>query len=158
MDLVSEIKKVLEKQNFYDHLYLDTAKVWANASKCLRKKVGAVLVKDNNIISIGFNGTPQGFENECELPKEADSVEELGETKWYVLHAEENAICKLAATGSGGCEGATMYLTLSPCKNCAKLIYRAGIKRVVFIKAYSDQEGVEFLRKAGVEVAQRLDE
>ena len=116
---------------------------WASLSYCERKQVGAIMVKDRMIISDGYNGTPTGFENICETPQ--------GNTKWYVLHAEANAILKVARSTQNS-EGATLYQTLSPCKECSKLIYQSGIKRVVFTKKYKDQEGVDFLIKAGVEV------
>ena len=120
------------------------AREWANLSYCDRKQVGALIVKDKMIISDGYNGTPSGFENICET--------EQGNTKWYVLHAEANAILKVAKS-SQSTEGATLYQTLSPCKDCSKLIHQSGIKRVVFIKKYKDTEGVDFLIKAGVEVS-----
>ena len=120
------------------------AREWANLSYCDRKQVGALIVKDKMIISDGYNGTPSGFENICET--------EQGNTKWYVLHAEANAILKVAKS-TQSTEGATLYQTLSPCKDCSKLIHQSGIKRVVFIKKYKDPEGVDFLIKAGVEVS-----
>ncbi len=116
---------------------------WADLSYCERKQVGAIMVKNRMIISDGYNGTPSGFENVCENT--------LGNTKWYVLHAEANAILKVARSTQNS-EGATLYQTLSPCKECSKLIYQSGIKRVVFSNKYKDQEGVDFLTKAGVEV------
>jgi dCMP deaminase len=114
---------------------------WAQLSHCHRKKVGALSVKDRMIISDGYNGTPTGFENPCE--------DEENYTKWYVLHAEANAIMKVAAS-TQSCSGATLYITLSPCKECSKLIHQAGIKRVVYAQAYKDTSGLEFLDKAGV--------
>ncbi|TDL99770.1 MAG: CMP deaminase [Flavobacteriaceae bacterium] len=129
----------------HDIAYLKMAIEWGNLSYCQRKKVGALIVKDRTIISDGYNGTPSGFENVCE---DCD-----GKTKWYVLHAEANAILKLAASTQSAM-GATLYITLSPCGDCAKLIYQAGIKKVVFIEAYKDQKGVEMLQKAGIEVVQ----
>jgi dCMP deaminase len=131
------------KQLKYDTAYLQMAAQWASLSYCERKQVGAIMVKDRMIISDGYNGTPTGFENICETPQ--------GNTKWYVLHAEANAILKVARSTQNS-EGATLYQTLSPCKECSKLIYQSGIKRVVFTKKYKDQEGVDFLIKAGVEV------
>ena len=113
---------------------------WGTLSHCERKKVGAIIVKDGMIISDGFNGTPTGFDNHCE--------DEEGYTKWYVLHAEANAILKVAKS-TNSCEGATLYLTLSPCKECAKLIHQSGIKRLVYIKEYKDSSGLKFLKKAG---------
>ena len=118
---------------------------WGTLSHCDRKKVGAIIVKNGMIISDGFNGTPTGFDNHCE--------DEDGYTKWYVLHAEANAILKVAKS-TNSCEGATLYLTLSPCKECAKLIHQSGIKRLVFIKEYKDSSGLKFLKKAGVELNQ----
>ena len=118
---------------------------WGMLSHCERKKVGAIIVKNGMIISDGFNGTPTGFDNHCE--------DEEGYTKWYVLHAEANAILKVA-NSTNSCEGATLYLTLSPCKDCAKLIHQSGIKRLVYIKEYKDSSGLKFLKKAGVELTQ----
>lgn len=132
-----------EKLSKYDRAYLRIAREWGNLSYCQRKKVGAIIVKDRMIISDGYNGTPSGFENCCEDPE--------GLTKWYVLHAEANAILKVARS-TQSCEGATLYITLSPCKDCSKLIHQSGIKRVVYQQAYKDNSGVEFLEKAGVEV------
>ena len=114
---------------------------WAQLSHCDRKKVGALIVKDRMIISDGYNGTPTGFENACE--------DEAHYTKWYVLHAEANAIMKVASS-TQSCAGATLYITLSPCKECSKLIHQAGIKRVVYAKAYKDTSGLDFLQRAGV--------
>jgi dCMP deaminase len=121
------------------------AKRWGELSHCTRKKVGALIVKDRMIISDGYNGTPTGFENPCE--------DDENYTKWYVLHAEANAILKVASS-TQSCKGATLYLTLSPCRECSKLVYQAGIKRLVYDKAYKDTTGLEFLQKAGVEVVQ----
>jgi dCMP deaminase len=120
------------------------AREWAKLSYCQRKQVGAIIVKDRMIISDGYNGTPTGFENFCE--------DEEGYTKWYVLHAEANAILKVAAS-TQSCEGATLYITLSPCQNCSKLIHQAGIVRVVYSKAYKDSSGIKFLEQAGIETA-----
>lgn len=131
------------KQNKYDIAYLRMAREWGKLSYCERKQVGAIIVKDKMIISDGYNGTPTGFENICE--------DDQGYTKWYVLHAEANAILKVASS-TQSCKGATLYITLSPCKECSKLIHQAGIKRVVFINSYKDQSGVNFLEKAGVEI------
>ena len=116
---------------------------WGMLSHCERKKVGAIIVKNGMIISDGFNGTPTGFDNHCE--------DEEGYTKWYVLHAEANAILKVAKS-TNSCEGATLYLTLSPCKDCAKLIHQSGIKRLVYLNEYKDTTGLDFLRKANVEL------
>ena len=121
------------------------AKTWSELSHCNRKQVGAIIVKDGMIISDGYNGAPSGFDNCCE--------NEAGETHWYVLHAEANAILKVAKS-THNCTGATLYLTLSPCKDCSKLVLQAGIERVVFIHDYKDQSGIQFLREAGVEIVQ----
>ena len=131
------------KQLKYDKAYLRMAKEWGKLSYCNRKQVGAIIVKDKMIISDGYNGTPTGFENICE--------DDEGYTKWYVLHAEANAILKVAAS-TQSCKGATLYVTLSPCQGCSKLIHQAGIKRVVYSTQYKDLSGVEFLEKAGIEV------
>jgi dCMP deaminase len=130
-----------KKQLKYDKAYLRMAFEWAKLSYCQRKQVGSLIVKDRMIISDGYNGTPTGFENDCE--------DDLNTTKWYVLHAEANAILKVARS-TQSCEGATLYITLSPCKECSKLIYQSGIKRVVYAKEYKDTTGLEFLAKAGV--------
>lgn len=132
-----------EKQRRYDLAYLKMAKEWSKLSHCKRKQVGALIVKDKMIISDGYNGTPTGFENRCE--------DEEGKTKWHVLHAEANAILKVASS-TQGCRGATLYITLSPCKECSKLIHQSGIKRMVYSQAYKDNSGIEFLEKAQVEV------
>ena len=129
--------------NKYDVAYLKMALEWAKLSYCKRKQVGALIVKDRTIISDGYNGTPSGFENCCE--------DENNQTKWYVLHAEANAILKISRS-TQSCEGATLYLTLSPCKECSKLIFQSRIKRVVYIQDYSDNEGLAFLKDAGVEI------
>ena len=135
----------INKQTRYDKAYLRLAQTWAELSHCNRKKVGAIIVKDGMIISDGYNGTPAGFDNCCET--------ESGETQWFVLHAEANAILKVAKS-TNNCIDATLYLTLSPCKDCSKLVLQAGIKRVVFITDYKDTTGVDFLRSAGLEVIQ----
>ena len=129
------------KQKKYDVTYLKMAQEWGNLSYCERRKVGALIVKNNRIISDGYNGTPSGFENFCE--------DEDGYTKWYVLHAEANAITKVASS-TQSCDGATLYITLSPCKQCSKLIFQAKIKRLVYAVQYKDTSGIEFLKKAGV--------
>ena len=134
-----------DKQLKYDKAYLRMAREWAKLSYCDRRQVGAIIVKDRMIISDGYNGTPTGFENICE--------DDEGYTKWYVLHAEANAILKVAAS-TQSCKGATLYVTLSPCKHCSKLIHQSGIVRVVYCIAYKDLSGVEFLEKAGIEVSQ----
>ena len=133
----------LLKQKKYDIAYLKMAKEWAKLSYCHRRQVGALIVKDKMIISDGYNGTPTGFENICE--------DEENNTKWYVLHAEANAIMKVAAS-TQSCEGATLYITLSPCKECSKLIFQSGIKRVVYIVEYKDKTGIDFLKKSGLEI------
>ena len=134
-----------DKQKRYDLAYLRMAQIWGELSHCKRKKVGALIVKDRMIISDGYNGTPSGFENSCE--------DDEHYTKWYVLHAEANAILKVAAS-TQSCIGATLYITLSPCKECSKLIHQAGVKRVDFLKAYKDGSGLDFLEKAGVTLTQ----
>ncbi len=136
-----------KKQLKYDKAYMRMANEWGQLSYCKRKKVGALIVKDRMIISDGFNGTPSGFENTCET--------EDGATKWYVLHAEANAILKVASS-TQSCKGATLYITLSPCTECSKLIYQSGIKRVVYSEKYRDTTGLEFLEKAGVEITQLI--
>lgn len=133
------------KQYKYDKAYLRIAKEWGKLSHCERKQVGAVIVKGRMIISDGFNGTPTGFENYCE--------DDEGYTKWYVLHAEANAILKVASS-TQSCKGATLYITLSPCKECSKLIHQAGIVRVVYQDGYKDDSGLRFLEKAGIEIVQ----
>lgn len=134
-----------KKQLRYDKAYLRMAQTWAELSHCTRKKVGAIIVKDGMIISDGYNGSPAGFDNCCE--------NQLGETHWYVLHAEANAILKVAKS-TNNCIGSTLYLTLSPCKDCSKLVLQAGINRLVFSKVYKDSTGVDFLREAGLEIIQ----
>lgn len=130
-----------KKQLKYDIAYMRMAVEWAKLSHCKRKQVGALIVKDKMIISDGYNGTPSGFENYCE--------DDEGYTKWYVLHAEANAILKVASS-TQSCKGATLYITMSPCKECSKLIHQAGITRLVYLEAYKDNSGVSFLDKAGV--------
>jgi dCMP deaminase len=132
-----------KKQDKYDKAYLRMAHEWAQLSHCNRKKVGALIVKDRMIISDGFNGTPSGFENDCE--------DEIEKTKWYVLHAEANAILKVAGS-TQSCKNATLYLTMSPCKECSKLIHQAGITRLVYVDEYKDRSGLDFLERAGVEL------
>lgn len=134
-----------KKQLKYDKAYLRIAREWSKLSHCERKQVGALIVKDRMIISDGYNGTPTGFENPCE--------DEEGYTKWYVLHAEANAILKVARS-TQSCQGATLYITMSPCKECSKLIHQSGIKRLVYSINYKDNSGLDFLEKAGVEVQQ----
>lgn len=132
----------------FDKAYLKMAQEWAKLSYCERKQVGALIVKDRMIISDGYNGTPSGFENCCEDAE--------GKTHWYVLHAEANAILKLAASTQSA-KGATLYLTLSPCKECSKLILQAGITRLVYINEYSDDDGISFLRNHNIEIEQISD-
>jgi dCMP deaminase len=132
-----------EKQRKFDQRYLEMARIWAKNSYCTRRQVGALVVKNNMIISDGYNGTPSGFENVCE--------DDNGITKPYVLHAEANAITKLARS-SNNSEGATIYITASPCIECAKLIIQAGIKRVVYGEKYRLTDGLELLNRAGIEV------
>src|SRR6056297_1705545 len=132
-----------KKQLKYDKAYLRIAREWSKLSQCKRKQVGAVIVKDRMIISDGFNGTPTGFENYCE--------DDEGYTKWYVLHAEANAILKVAGS-TQSCNGATLYITMSPCKECSKLIHQSGIKRLVYSIDYKDNSGLKFLEKAGVQL------
>ena len=127
----------------FDEKYMEMAAVWATNSYCKRRQVGALLVKDRMIISDGYNGTPSGFENVCE--------DENGVTKPYVLHAEANAISKVAKSGNSA-DGATLYVTASPCMECAKLIIQSGIRRVVYRDEYRLTDGIDLLRRAGVEV------
>ena len=136
-------KMEAKKLNKYDKAYLRIAAEWGSLSYCKRKQVGALIVKDKMIISDGYNGTPTGFENICE--------ETQGDTKWYVLHAEANAILKVARS-TQSCQGATLYITMSPCKECSKLIHQSGIKRVVYHTGYKDDSGLRFLEKAGVTI------
>ena len=135
----------MDKAKKYDIAYLKMAETWGKLSYCKRRQVGAIIVKNRMIISDGYNGTPTGFENVCE--------DEENYTKWYVLHAEANAILKVASS-TQSCDGATLYVTLSPCRECSKLIHQSGISRVVYSEAYKDLSGVEFLKKAGVIVNQ----
>ena len=130
----------------FDHSYLEMAEVWAQNSYCKRRKVGALLVKERTIISDGYNGTPSGFENICD--------DENGVTKPYVLHAEANAITKVAKSGNSS-QGATLYVTASPCAECAKLIIQSGITRVVYRDAYRLTDGIDLLKRAGITVEQK---
>ena len=132
-----------KKQLRYDKAYLKMAIEWGKLSYCKRRQVGALIVKERMIISDGYNGTPTGLDNSCE--------DDEGYTKWYVLHAEANAITKVAASTQSSI-GATLYVTLSPCTECSKLIYQSGIKRVVYINQYKDRSGLDFLIDAGVQV------
>ena len=133
----------MDKTKKYDIAYLKMAETWGKLSYCKRRQVGAIIVKNRMIISDGYNGTPTGFENVCE--------DEENYTKWYVLHAEANAILKVASS-TQSCDGATLYVTLSPCSESSKLLHQSGISRVVYSEAYKDLSGVEFLKKAGVKV------
>ncbi len=139
---MEEIKDL--KQLELDKRYLKMARIWAENSYCQRRQVGALIVKDKMIISDGYNGTPAGFENVCE--------DENGVTKPYVLHAEANAITKIARSGNNS-DGATLYVTDSPCIECAKLIIQAGIKRVIYGRQYRLTDGEDLLRRAGIEVS-----
>ena len=132
----------MDKQEKIDETYMRMALEWAKQSHCVKKKVGALIVKDKMIISDGYNGTPSGFDNVCEIDNE---------TKWEVLHAEANAILKCAKYGSS-CNGATLYLSMAPCKDCSKLIHQAGIERVVYLEEYRDKKGIYFLESANVKV------
>ena len=134
-----------KKQNKYDKAYLRIAAEWSKLSYCKRKQVGAIIVRDRMISSDVYNGTPSGFENCCE--------DDEGLTQWYVLHAEANAILKVARS-TQSCDNATLYITLSPCKECSKLIHQSGIKRVVYQNGYRDTSGIDFLEKAGIQVSQ----
>ncbi len=136
------MKTANDKQEVLDRRYLRMAAIWAENSYCERRKVGAILVKDKMIISDGYNGTPAGFENVCE---DSDGV-----TKPYVLHAEANAITKVARSNNSS-EGSTLYITASPCLECSKLIIQSGIRRVVFNDLYRLSDGIDLLRRAGVE-------
>lgn len=137
-----------EKQERYDRAYLKMAEHWSALSHCNRKQVGALIVKDGMIISDGYNGTPTGFDNKCE--------DEGGDTLWYVLHAEANAISKVAKSHNSA-EGSTLYITLSPCLDCSKMILQVGIGRLVFKTKYKNHTGLEFLAHAGVEIIQIED-
>ncbi len=138
-----------EKQRILDWRYMRMAMIWAENSYCQRRKVGALIVKDKMIISDGYNGTPAGFENVCE--------DEDGLTKAYVLHAEANAITKIARSNNNS-EGATLYVTTSPCIECSKLIIQAGIKRVVYFEQYRVTDGLDLLKRAGVETVHLTEE
>ncbi len=139
---VSEVQKE-EKQFLLDQRYLAMARIWSQNSYCKRRQVGALIVRDKMIISDGYNGTPSGFENDCE--------DENYTTKPYVLHAEANAITKVARSNNSS-EGATLYVTASPCIECAKLIIQAGIKRVVFTEKYHNEDGIRLLERAEITV------
>src|SRR6056297_307728 len=149
MDNPDTIHPYKEKQIEYDKRYLEMAKIWAKNSYCVRRQVGALIVKGKMIISDGYNGTPSGFENICE--------DEYNLTKPYVLHAEANAITKVAKSNNSS-EDATLYVTTSPCMECSKLIIQSGIKRVVFCDLYSKNEGLELLKRAKVEIVHLPDD
>lgn len=133
----------------YDSMFLKIAKIYSENSYSKKKKVGAIVVKDNTIISDGYNGTPVGYRNECE--------DNSGNTHWYVLHAEANAILKLSKS-TQTCDGATLYLTMSPCKECTKLIIQSGIKRVVYTEKYRDTSGIDFLGNFNIACQEIKDE
>ena len=138
------INEILDlKQERYDKTYMRMALEWAKLSHCKRAQVGSLIVKDGMIISDGFNGSPTGFNNDCE--------DESNKTHWYILHSEANAILKCAKNGSA-CKGATLYITHSPCKDCAKLIHQSGINKIVYNEEYRDSDGIEFLSNAGLEI------
>ena len=137
-----------EKQRQLDLRYIRMARVWAENSYCVRRQVGALIVKDKMIISDGYNGTPSGFENVCE--------DDDGVTKPYVLHAEANAITKVAKSANN-CDGATLYVTASPCIECSKLIIQAGIKRVVYSDPYRNDDGLKLLQRVGIECVHASD-
>ena len=143
MKKYDSIKPYGERQDLFDRRYLEMARIWSKNSYCVRRQVGALIVKDRMIISDGYNGTPEGFENVCE--------DENNKTKPYVLHAEANAITKVAKSNNSS-EGATLYITTSPCMECAKLIIQSGIRRVVFCDKYHKDEGIELLKRASIEV------
>ena len=142
------IKPYGERQADFDRRYLHMARIWAENSYCVRRKVGALIVKDKMVISDGYNGTPSGFENVCE--------DETGRTKPYVLHAEANAITKVAKSNNSS-ENSTLYITAAPCMECSKLIIQAGIKRVVYFDPYHSEDGVQLLRRAGIELVQMTE-
>ncbi len=145
MNRIFKMGYLEDKQRQLDMRYMRMARIWAENSYCIRRQVGALIVKDKMIISDGYNGTPSGFENICE--------DETGKTKAYVLHAEANAITKLAKSANSG-DGATLYVTASPCLECSKLIIQAGIRRVVYSESYHSSDGVDLLSRAGIEVVQ----
>lgn len=143
MNKYDVLKPYGNRQKDFDRRYLEMARTWAKNSYCVRRQVGALIVKERMIISDGYNGTPEGFENVCE--------DESGKTKPYVLHAEANAITKVAKSNNSS-DGSTLYITTSPCVECAKLIIQSGIRRVVFCDTYHSDEGVKLLERAGIEV------
>jgi dCMP deaminase len=143
MTKYNPIKPYGKRQDQFDRRYLEMARIWAKNSYCIRRQVGSLIVKDRMIISDGYNGTPEGFENVCE--------DENNKTKPYVLHAEANAITKVAKSNNSS-HDATLYITTSPCMECAKLIIQAGIKRVVFCDNYHSDDGIKLLKRASIEV------
>ena len=140
-----QIKPYGARQADFDRRYLQMARTWAENSYCIRRKVGALIVKNKMIISDGYNGTPSGFENVCE--------DESGKTKQYVLHAEANAITKVAKSNNSS-ENSTLYITAAPCMECSKLIIQAGIRRVVYFDHYHSEDGIRLLRRSGIELVQ----
>tara|TARA_R110002020_G_scaffold417766_2_gene626992 strand:+ start:86 stop:544 length:459 start_codon:yes stop_codon:yes gene_type:complete len=148
----------MAKRKILDKIYMNIAREVSTLSRCNRKKVGCIIVKDNNILSMGYNGTPTGMDNECEdvttdlYLKHIGVDKKISTTKWYVLHAESNAIAKIAKS-TNACDGATLYTTMSPCKECAKLIIQAGIKEVVFHEKYGNDPDVplELLHKCNIQ-------
>ena len=136
--------KIREKEEKYNKKYIEIAEKISELSYAERKKVGCIIVKDSVIISDGFNGTPTGYPNECE--------DSNGLTKWYTLHAEANAIMKLVRNGCVSCVNSTLYLTLSPCKDCSKLILQSGISNVIYKEEYRDTQGIDFLRNSGINI------
>ena len=140
----SELTQKFKKENRYHKIYLEIAQKISKLSHANKKKVGSIIVKNSVIISDGFNGTPTGFENQCE---DCD-----GNTKWYTLHSEANAISKLVRTGGVSAQGATLYITLSPCKDCAKLILQSGISNVIYLEEYRDMTGINFLKASGINI------
>ncbi|MGN0219130.1 MAG: dCMP deaminase family protein [Muribaculaceae bacterium] len=142
------MSQINEKQEILDKRYLRMATIWAENSYCVRRKVGAIIVKNQMIISDGYNGTPSGFENVCE--------DENGLTKPYVLHAEANAITKVARSNNSS-DGATLYVTASPCLECAKLIIQSGIRRVVYNELYRISDGIDLLERAGIDCVHLSD-
>jgi dCMP deaminase len=143
MNKYDSLKPYGKRQSDFDRRYLEMARIWAKNSYCKRRQVGALIVKDRMIISDGYNGTPEGFENVCE--------DENNKTKPYVLHAEANAITKVAKSNNSS-DGATLYITTSPCLECAKLIIQSGIRRVVFCDSYHSEDGIHLLKRANIEV------
>ncbi len=143
MNKYDQLQPYGKRQDQFDRRYLEMARTWAKNSYCIRRQVGALIVKDRMIISDGYNGTPEGFENVCE--------DENNKTKPYVLHAEANAITKVAKSNNSS-DGATLYITTSPCVECAKLIIQSGIRRVVYSDSYHSDDGIELLKKAKIEV------